>query len=80
MISVDDARKIAEAFLDANVRDRFDHEVMIVDDAVEDIGVAWVFPYDGRAYIEAEDWREAMAGNTPLVVDKETMEVGFANP
>lgn len=77
MISIEDARRIAERFLDEYVRGRFDFEVVIVDASIGDVGAVWVFPYDGRAYVDLNDWREAMAGNVPIVVDKETGRVGF---
>jgi hypothetical protein len=72
------ARALAEAFLDTELRSRFPHEIVIVEYAIKDRGDAWVFPYNGRAYVERDDWREAMAGNVPVAVDKVTGAVGYA--
>lgn len=79
MISVQDARQLAERFLDENVRERFDFEVIIVEGAVRDDGAKWIFPYDGKAYVERDDWRQVMAGNVPVVVDKVTGVAEFAS-
>lgn len=78
MISIHDARRVAEQFLDENVRERFDFEVVIVEGAVRDDGAKWIFPYDGKAYVERGDWRQAMAGNVPIRVDKVTGVAEFA--
>lgn len=78
MISIHDARRVAERFLDENVRERFDFEVVIVAGAVRDDGAKWIFPYDGKAYVECGDWQQAMAGNVPVTVDKVTGAAGFA--
>ncbi|MEU4399029.1 YrhB domain-containing protein [Micromonospora orduensis] len=78
MISLDSARQIAEQFLDVEVRERFPHPVVIVDCAVKDLEDVYVFPYNGKAYVEADDWHQAMAGNHPVVVDKRTGEARFS--
>lgn len=80
MISMEAARQTAEQFLDAEVRGRFRHPVVIVDDAVEDLGEVYVFPYNGKAYVEADDWHQAMAGNVPVVVDKRTGQARYLSP
>lgn len=77
MISLEAARQLAEQFLDAEVRGRFSCPVVIVDYAVEDLDDVYVFPYDGKAYVEADDLHQAMAGNVPVVVDKRTGEARF---
>ncbi|MEU4163806.1 YrhB domain-containing protein [Actinoplanes sp. NPDC026670] len=77
MITIEDARSIAEAFLDVNVRERFSFQIVIVEASIRDAGNVWVFPYDGKAYVDRHDWREAMAGNSPVVVDKETGKANF---
>ncbi|MEV4665427.1 YrhB domain-containing protein [Micromonospora echinofusca] len=71
---MESARQIAEQFLDAEVS----HPIVIVDYAIKDLNDVYVFPYDGRAYVEAEDWHQAMAGNYPVVVDKRTGEARFS--
>ncbi len=78
MLTRAEARTIVEAFLDTEIRARFDHDIMIVNPAVRDRGDAWIFPYNGRAYVERDDWREMLAGNVPIAVDKETGVDDFA--
>ncbi|MFG2010028.1 YrhB domain-containing protein [Micromonospora sp. NPDC048868] len=78
MISLEAARQVAEQFLDAEVRGRFSYPVVIVDYAIKDIADAYVFPYNGKAYVEADDWHQAMAGNLPVMVDKRTGEARFS--
>ncbi|MET9301174.1 MULTISPECIES: YrhB family protein [Micromonospora] len=79
MITLDPARRIAEEFLDTEIRYRFSHPVVIVDYAVEERDDVYVFPYDGKAYVESGDWRQAMAGNAPVVVDRRTGEARFSD-
>jgi hypothetical protein len=78
MITLEQARRAAEEFLDSNVRERFDFDVVIIDYLVEDTGQSWKFPYDGRGYVEGYSKLEMMAGNAPLLVDKVTGRVDFA--
>ena len=72
MISLAEARQIAERFLDVELRARFPHEIVILQEWVEDQGDAWIFPYNGRGFVERDDFNEIMAGNTPIAVNKET--------
>ncbi|MGW0215926.1 YrhB domain-containing protein [Micromonospora chokoriensis] len=75
----DEARLLAERFLDEELRVRFPHEIVIVDSAVEKVGEGWLFPYDGKAYVESNDVREIMAGNIPLIVNDVSGEVKYAS-
>jgi hypothetical protein len=77
MISFLAARETAESFIDVEMRSRFPHDILIVEAAIEDRGDVWVFPYDGRGYVERGDLSEAMAGNLPIIVNKETGVVAF---
>ncbi|MFI1995727.1 YrhB domain-containing protein [Actinoplanes sp. NPDC020271] len=76
-MDLSEARSTAEAFLDERMRPRFSHEIVILGDFVKERGDAWVFPYNGRGYVERGDINEAMAGNAPLAVSKETGAVTF---
>ncbi|MEV4704048.1 YrhB domain-containing protein [Actinoplanes sp. NPDC049316] len=78
MVTLEEARAIAEAFIDVEMRARFPHEIVIVEYAIEDRGDAWVFPYNGRGYVERDDFNEIMLDNYPVVVDKATGTVGYA--
>jgi hypothetical protein len=77
VLTLKEARDLVEEFLDSEMRVRFPHEIVIVDEGVRDQGNAWVFPYDGRGYIERGDFDEMMLGNVPLMVDKNTGVVKF---
>lgn len=75
---MESARQIAEQFLDAEVRGRFSYPVVIVEYAVEDLNDMCVFPYNGKAYVEADDWHQATAGNVP--VGRYTPRARTSNP
>jgi hypothetical protein len=77
-MSQGEGRRAAEAFLDVEIRARFPHEVIIVEQAIRDRGDAWIFPYNGRGYVERDDFSQVMAGNIPIAVDKETGVADFA--
>ncbi|MEU7933417.1 YrhB domain-containing protein [Micromonospora echinofusca] len=76
---MESARQIAERFLDAEVRRGFDFPVVIVDDAVTVEEDSYVFPYDGKGYVEVDDWRQAMVGNLPVMVDRRTGRARFSS-
>ena len=78
VMSQAEARKIAEDFLDVEIRARFPHEVVVVEEAISDRGDAWIFPYNGRGYLERMDPMEIMLGNLPVAVDKVTGLAAFA--
>ena len=77
MVSLEAARAEAECFLDLRVRPQHPYEVLIIDQDVEDQGDAWLFPYDGRGYIEQNSVTEMMLGNSPIRVLKETGAADF---
>jgi hypothetical protein len=52
-------------------------EVVILDDYVKDVGDAWIFPYNGKGYVEMGDIMESIPGNTPVRVEKVSGVVGF---
>lgn len=52
-------------------------EVLILDDYVKDQGDSWLFPYNGRGYIEERKVLEMIPGNTPIRVFKDSGEAGF---
>ncbi|GAA0480732.1 hypothetical protein Ade02nite_55790 [Paractinoplanes deccanensis] len=70
MMSRDEARARAENFLDEEVRSRIPFDVVIIETAIGDGGDAWIFPYDGRGWVERGDARELLAGNAPVSVSK----------
>ena len=77
MITQEEAKRIAESFLDEYVRPQIPFEVVIVERAITEQNDHWVFPYNGRAYVESSDWNEALAGNNPVYVNRLDYSVGF---
>ncbi len=75
MISLDRARELALE----KIRSCWfvpEHEPSIQDDhREEDFG--WVFFYDSKRFHETKDFRFALSGHGPVVVDKETGEVSM---
>ena len=55
----------------------------VVDSATMERSYGWVFFYNTRSYLETGDPRQALAGNSPIVVLKATgavHELGTALP
>ena len=50
-------------------------KLQILNDKTEEHEFGWVFYYDSAKYIETEDFRDALAGNAPLIVDRNTGEI-----
>lgn len=48
--------------------------------SVADAGPCWKVAYNSRAYVETGAVRHALAGNHPLLIDKETGEVAADSP
>ncbi len=77
MLSLEEARTEAERFLDLRVRPQHPYEIVVIDRHVEDHGDSWLFPYDGKGYVEQNSFSEMMVGNTPVRVFKETGAADF---
>ncbi|HEY3333215.1 MAG TPA: YrhB domain-containing protein [Capsulimonadaceae bacterium] len=69
MLTKDEARVIAQRFV-SKATDEGIIEYIIVDSETIEKAYAWVFSYDSKLFLETEDFRYAIAGNGPLVVDK----------
>ena len=58
-------------------------ELVVVDEATQEKTWGWVFTYQSRRYLESGDYRDALAGNSPLLVNRRTGEIivtGTARP
>lgn len=53
----------------------FDDSLIILDELTQEIDLGWVFFYDSKRYIEADDFDYALAGNGPVVVIQATGEI-----
>lgn len=68
-ITYDEAKELANQWLlDKNC----DFEIILIDESTikEDFG--WVFFYNSKKYLETGNFRDMLAGNAPLIIDKKT--------
>lgn len=82
MIDIDEARRRVEEYLRNNMRRR-PYDLVVVDKYTRQEDFGWVFFYNTQAYAERGDQRQALVGNAPLLVDRETGEIhmtGTAQP
>lgn len=47
----------------------------ILNDITEEHEFGWAFYYNSAKYIETEDFRDAIAGNAPLIVARNTGQI-----
>jgi hypothetical protein len=66
-ISFDEAKIIAEKTVRA-IADAANDEFGVVDNETIDEG--WLFYYNSKAFIESGNFRDALAGNGPIFVDR----------
>lgn len=76
VLTEDQARRIAEDYLDGHIRNRMSQEVIVA--SVREFETAWVFGYNTRAFVEERDFLRSLVGNGPIVVDKQTGSVRIA--
>jgi hypothetical protein len=50
-------------------------KLQILHDHTEEHDFGWVFFYNSTKYIETGDYREALLGNAPLIVNKVSKEI-----
>lgn len=73
MIDKKRARDIAEEFLVNNVQPRLRFEIVLVEGI--EFPHCWVFGFNSRSFAETGDFRESLAGNGPLIINKGTGHV-----
>lgn len=81
MISEAEARTIAEAHL-AEINERIDFGPVVIS-GVEERPIGWVFYWTTARYLETGDWRDAVPGNAPILIDRamgESLPTGTAYP
>jgi hypothetical protein len=67
------ARQIAEDFIRAEIQPRSS-----VDLSISELGefpTCWVAIYNSRKFVESGSFRDALAGNGPLIINKRTSKV-----
>ena len=82
MISPTQARRIVRDYLDQLERDTGE-ELEVVDAETIEKPFGWVFVYNSRAYLRTGEFSDRLAGNAPLIVDRETGKLhvtGTAKP
>ena len=78
----DEAQRIALDFV-KNKELAAGYELALVDASTLERDFGWVFFYDSKRHIETGDFRDAIAGNAPIVVTKMDgciHETGTAHP
>ena len=58
-------------------------ELVILDDGTITKEYGWVFFYQSKKYLETNDYRDCLAGNSPYIVNKysgELVQTGTARP
>lgn len=81
-ITRDDARRIALDFVKASERES-GYELVLLDRCTIEREFGWVFFYDSKRHVETGSFRDALAGNAPIVVtraDGQVHETGTALP
>jgi Immunity protein 35 len=68
-----DARQIAEDFVRDKIQPRSTADLAVAE--LEEFTTCWVATYNSRKFIESGSFRDALAGNGPLIINKRTREV-----
>ena len=71
MITFEQAKKIVSDQL-ANSNFSADDSLIILDHFTIEKPYAWIFSYTSKLYHETKDFRYAIAGNSPIIIDKQT--------
>ena len=80
MLSFDDARKLAQEYVDGLSRPAVEGlnghilpptECIVMDEHTITKSYGWIFFYQNRRYIETEIISYALAGNAPFIVESE---------
>jgi len=82
MLDKHTAHTLVTAKINANY-DIDDDELIIIDDLTIEKDYGWIFFYNSRRYWETEDISYLIAGNSPILVEKENgsiYEFGTAFP
>lgn len=82
MISFEDAKEIAARYVSA-FEPGAGMELMLIDGATLERDLGWVFFYNSRSFLETGNFRDALVGNAPIIVDRRDAKLyvtGTANP
>jgi Immunity protein 35 len=70
VLSQAEAREIAEDFLREEIQPH--NTVDIVISELEEFPTCWVAIYNSRKFVDSGSFRDALAGNGPLIISKRT--------
>jgi hypothetical protein len=63
--TISEAKALAEERLA-----RIYSEAVVLDDSTVETDFGWIFCWNSKRYLESGDYRDALAGNVPLIVDR----------
>jgi len=81
-MNIHDARSIAAAHIGEGIRRAQGFIPIILDVSTMELPWGWVFFYDSQEYINTRNIIHALAGNAPIVVDRNgnVYETGSSRP
>lgn len=82
MIDAVEARELARQYIKA-IEPSVGAELMLLDESTIEREVGWIFFYQTREFVETGNWSSALAGNAPLIVNRDSAELvmtGTAKP
>ena len=69
MITFDQAKSLVRLRL-ARLEQAVECELSLLEDMTEQLEEGWIFFYDSRLHQQTRDFRDALAGNGPILVDR----------
>jgi len=72
MMTFDQAKKIVNDRLTKIVPSTSNDSLIIVDELTIEKPYAWIFTYTSQLWLETKDDKYAIAGNAPIIIDKQT--------
>ena len=75
----------AKAIVNAEINKDFDYddEIIIIEESIREKPYGWIFYYQSKKYLETDSISYALAGNAPIIFEKETgrmVELGTGRP
>jgi hypothetical protein len=68
-----EARQIAHDFIRDEIQPLSEVDLVVAE--MEEFPTCWVAIYNSRKFVDSESFRDALAGNGPLIVNKRTRTV-----
>ena len=72
MLTFDQAKKVVNDILATDNFSLQNDSLIIIDDLTIEKPYAWIFTYSSKLWHESKDNKYAIAGNAPIIVDKQT--------